>query len=68
VPTTFLLTSFYWDNMIYFGSGPKKGPDGKLAITLPMGDKKLPGIAAEERPEPRVQPDGSHGVAPNTLD
>ena len=48
VPTTLLLTSFYWDNMIYFGMGPKKGPDGKLAITMPMGDKKLPGIAAED--------------------
>ncbi|MDC4204905.1 MAG: NmrA/HSCARG family protein [Candidatus Manganitrophus sp.] len=47
-PTTLLLTSFYWDNMIYFGMGPKKGPDGKLAITMPMGDKKLPGIAAED--------------------
>ena len=48
VPTTFLLTSFYWENMINFGQGPKKGPDGKLAITFPMGDKKLPGIAAED--------------------
>ena len=48
VPTTFLLTSFYWDNFIYFGMGPKPGPDGKLAITFPMGDKKLPGIAAED--------------------
>jgi uncharacterized protein YbjT (DUF2867 family) len=48
VPTTFLLTSFYWDNLIYFGMGPKKGPDGTLAFTLPMGDKKLPGIAAED--------------------
>jgi uncharacterized protein YbjT (DUF2867 family) len=48
VPTTFLLTSFYWDNLIYFGMGPKKGPDGRLAFTLPMGDKKLPGIAAED--------------------
>ncbi len=46
--TTFLLTSFYWENLIYFGMGPKKGPDGKLAFTLPMGDKKLPGIAAED--------------------
>jgi uncharacterized protein YbjT (DUF2867 family) len=46
LPTTFLLTSFYWDNLIYFGMGPKKGPDGKLAFTLPMGSKKLPGIAA----------------------
>jgi len=48
VPTTFLLTSFYWENLINFGQGPKKGADGKLAFTLPMGDKKLPGIAAED--------------------
>ena len=48
VPTTFLLTSFYWDNMIFFGSGPKKDPDGRLAITMPMGSAKLPGIAAED--------------------
>ena len=48
VPTTFLLTSFYWDNFIYFGSGPKPDAEGRLALTLPMGDKKLPGIAAED--------------------
>lgn len=48
LPVTFLLTAFYWDNFISFGMGPKKGPDGALAITLPMGDKKLPGIAAED--------------------
>ena len=48
VPTTNMLTSFYWDNFISFGMGPKKGPDGRLAITLPMGDRKLPGIAAED--------------------
>ena len=48
VPTTFLLTSFYWDNLIHFGMGPKKGPDGTLLFTLPMDDKKLPGIAAED--------------------
>jgi len=48
VPTTFLHTSFYWDNFVHFGMGPKKGPDGVLAITLPMGDKKLPGIAVED--------------------
>ena len=45
-PTTFLLTSFYWDNLIHFGMGPKPGPDGTLLFTLPMGDRKLPGIAA----------------------
>jgi uncharacterized protein YbjT (DUF2867 family) len=48
LPVTFLNTVFYWDNFIYFGLGPKRGPDGKLAITMPMGDKKLPGIAAED--------------------
>jgi uncharacterized protein YbjT (DUF2867 family) len=48
LPVTILLTSFYWDNFIGFGMGPKKDPDGELAITLPMGDKKLPGIAAED--------------------
>ena len=48
VPTTFLLTSFYWENFIHFGMGPKANPDGTLAITLPMGKAKLPGIAAED--------------------
>ncbi|MFI5210925.1 MAG: NmrA family NAD(P)-binding protein, partial [Gemmatimonadales bacterium] len=48
VPTTFLYTSFYWDNFIFFGAGPKPGPDGTLLLTMPMGDKKLPGIAAED--------------------
>jgi uncharacterized protein YbjT (DUF2867 family) len=47
-PTTFLQTSFYWDNFIYFGSGPKPGPDGTLLLTFPMGRAKLPGIAAED--------------------
>lgn len=48
VPTTFLIASFYWDNLIYFGAGPQKGPDGRYVITFPMGDKKLAGIAAED--------------------
>ena len=48
VPTTLLLTSFYWDNLVHFGMGPKPGPDGTLAITMPMGNARLPGIAAED--------------------
>jgi uncharacterized protein YbjT (DUF2867 family) len=48
VPTTFLLTSFYWDNLIHLGLGPQRGPDGALAITMPMGNRKLPGIAATD--------------------
>ena len=48
VPTTFLYTSFYWENFIFFGSGPKKGPDGTYTLTLPIGDKKMPSIAVED--------------------
>jgi len=48
VPTTCLLTSFYWDNLLHFGMEPKRGPDGRLVFALPMGDRKLPGIAASD--------------------
>jgi uncharacterized protein YbjT (DUF2867 family) len=48
VPTTFLLTSFYWDNFVTLGMGPKPDADGVLTLTLPMGDRKLPGIAAAD--------------------
>jgi uncharacterized protein YbjT (DUF2867 family) len=47
-PTTNLLTSFYWDNLIHFGMGPQRGEDGVLGFNLPMGQEKLPGIAAED--------------------
>jgi uncharacterized protein YbjT (DUF2867 family) len=47
VPATILITSFYWDNLIYFGLNPKKD-NGRYALTIPMGDKKLPGIASED--------------------
>jgi uncharacterized protein YbjT (DUF2867 family) len=46
--TTFSLPSFYWENLISFGAGPKPGPDGTLAITFPLGDKKMAGIGAED--------------------
>jgi uncharacterized protein YbjT (DUF2867 family) len=48
VPTTILNTVFYWENFIYFGQGPKKGPDGKISISLPLADKKMPSIAVED--------------------
>ena len=48
IPTTFMLASYYWENMIYFGMGPKKDADGNLSITFPMGNKKMAGIAAED--------------------
>lgn len=48
VPTTILNTVFYWENFIYFGQGPKKGPDGKLVLSLPLADSKMPSIAVED--------------------
>jgi uncharacterized protein YbjT (DUF2867 family) len=48
VPTTFLVTSFYWDNLYLFGLAPKKGEDGQLSWTFPMGTAKMAGIAAED--------------------
>lgn len=48
VPTTILNTAFYWENFIYFGQGPTKGPDGKVAFTIPMADKKLPSMSSED--------------------
>jgi len=48
LPRTILNTAFYWENFIYFGSGPARGEDGKLALTMPMADKKLPGIAVKD--------------------
>ena len=48
VPSTFLLTSFFWENFIYFGMGPRRGPDGKLAITLPLSGAALAGMASED--------------------
>ncbi len=46
--TTFLYASYYWDNLIHFGAHPTKGPDGVLQFTLPTGDAKMAGIAAED--------------------
>src|SRR3954453_18265443 len=49
VPATFLLTSFYWDNFISFsGMAPRRESDGVIALTMPMGDKRLPTIAVED--------------------
>jgi uncharacterized protein YbjT (DUF2867 family) len=47
-PTTYLLASFYWDNFIHFGMGPRKGPEGDLVLALPLGGAKLPGMASED--------------------
>ena len=48
LPSTRLVTSYYWDNLYLFGLAPKKGADGKLSWAFPMGNAKLVGIAAED--------------------
>ncbi|AYA36258.1 NmrA/HSCARG family protein [Hymenobacter oligotrophus] len=48
VPTTLLLTSFYWENFIYFGMGVQRNAEGKLALSLPLADKKMACIASED--------------------
>ncbi|MEN8375399.1 MAG: NmrA/HSCARG family protein [Gemmatimonadota bacterium] len=46
-PATCLQTVFYWDNLIHFGLGPQR-EGGTAYFNLPMGEAKLPGIAAED--------------------
>jgi uncharacterized protein YbjT (DUF2867 family) len=48
LPVTYLVTSFYWDNLYMFGMAPKKGDDGQYSWAFPMGDKRLAGMAAED--------------------
>lgn len=48
LPVTYLVTSFYWDNLYTFGLAPKKGVDGVYSWTFPMGNARLAGIAAED--------------------
>ncbi len=48
LPITYLVTSFYWDNLYAFGVGPKKADDGVYRWSFPMGNKRLAGIAADD--------------------
>jgi hypothetical protein len=43
LPTTILLASAYWEDL-----APKRGADGRLALALPTGDRKIPWIGAED--------------------
>ena len=48
LPVTYLVTSFYWDNLYAFGLGPKRGTDGVYSWAFPMGNRRLAGIAVED--------------------
>jgi uncharacterized protein YbjT (DUF2867 family) len=47
VPTTFLRTTFYWENLAN-GWGATRDADGVLTLSLPMGESKLAGIAVDD--------------------
>ena len=38
LPTTFLMVSFYWDNLYLFGLAPKKDDKGVYSWAFPMGN------------------------------
>ena len=48
LPVTYLVTSFYWDNLYMFKLAPAKGEDGVYSWTFPMGNAKVAGIAADD--------------------
>jgi uncharacterized protein YbjT (DUF2867 family) len=48
LPVTYLITSFYWDNIYASGMSPKKSDDGVYRWVFPMGNKRLAGIAVED--------------------
>lgn len=48
VPHTKLLTSYYWDNMIFFGMGPQKG-DELISKTVAIAGEHLTGDEMAEK-------------------
>jgi uncharacterized protein YbjT (DUF2867 family) len=47
LPTTYLLMSFYWDNLLGLAK-PQRDPDGTLAVHLPLGDTAIAGVASDD--------------------
>lgn len=48
LPTTHLITSFFWENLHNFQMCPKKSASGQYVWTMPMGDAKLAGQATSD--------------------
>ena len=48
VPTTFLRTTFFFEDFQMAGMGPARNEDGALTLTIPMADRRLAGIAVED--------------------
>jgi uncharacterized protein YbjT (DUF2867 family) len=48
LPTTYLITSFFWENLYNFQMCPKKSASGQYVWTMPMGDARLAGQATTD--------------------
>ncbi|MFJ9319446.1 NmrA/HSCARG family protein [Streptomyces globisporus] len=48
VPTTYLETAFYWENLLTLDFGIRRNPEGALQLGLPTAGAPLSGIAAED--------------------
>ncbi|HEX7306413.1 NmrA/HSCARG family protein [Lentzea sp.] len=46
LPTTYVRMSFYWNNLLH--DQLRRGTDGVLTLSLPMGTSKISGIAGED--------------------
>ncbi|KUL41504.1 NmrA/HSCARG family protein [Actinoplanes awajinensis] len=47
LPVTYLLMSFYWENLLG-DLAPQRDPDGKLALHLAIGDAAIAGVALDD--------------------
>ncbi|GGU23786.1 NmrA/HSCARG family protein [Lentzea flava] len=47
LPTTYVRLSFYWNNLLR-DLAPRRGEDGTLRLSLPMGESRISGIAGED--------------------
>ncbi|WP_395366154.1 NmrA/HSCARG family protein [Streptomyces sp. YH02] len=47
VPTTFLRTTFFWENLFDFFPA-RRDTDGALRLTYPMGEARLSGMAVDD--------------------
>lgn len=61
VPTSFLLTSFYWENLIFFGMGPKPGAGGGLGGRCRSARRASPASASRTS---AARPTASSSAAP----
>jgi uncharacterized protein YbjT (DUF2867 family) len=48
VPTTFLRTTFFFEDFRMAGMGPARNSDGALTLRIPMADGRLAGIAVAD--------------------